>query len=445
MIRQLCVYSLIGFFFLGVASTAQADTTEELLQQLILEIQGLKQENVELKSRMQNIELHYSENAQQQESIINTAGSVSKSLKRVEDLKKQIDLAGEFNTVIAQTLGDNNDNASYGVSANLYVKTQLSESLSAFMNLEYNRTDSADRTIGSISGLNGDIHHNTVGTGVDGDVAVLDVLELWLEETVDLPFNNSQLIVTGGKIVSTNYTDTNAYANDENTQFLSGAFVNNVAYARAEYTPGVRATLTNIFPENWNDVVRGDFTFVAESRDDSGANIFSDPFLVASLDLYSNVFNSRESHLNLYGYKTGNAPGSLRHQNDWLGFGLSFDQEITDKIGIFARYGTNEKKMDGTNSPFPHQSFSLGTQIRDPFGLYPEDAFGAAYGWAGVYRDGSIDLTRYVPEHLVEIYYRHNFSGVDITPFVQIIGNGSGNADDAANAAILGCRMHAEF
>ncbi len=445
MYRKLGICFLVGFFFFGCISTSQAETTEELLGQLIQEVQGLKQENVELRSRLQKIELHYSGDDEKPVSAISTAGPISERLKRVESLQDNVRWSGEFNAVMAQTLGDYNDNASYGVSAHLYADGHLSDSLAWFAHFEYNRTDSADRTINSISGLSGDIHHNTVGLGVDGDVAVLDVMELWLEETVDLPWNGSQLIVTGGKINSTNYTDTNAYANDENSQFISAPFVNNAAYSRYEFTPGIRATLTNILPEDWRDTIRGDFTFVGESRDDSGANIFSDPFLVASLDLYAYIFNGRETHLNLYGWNTGNSPGTPKHQNNWLGFGLSFDQEITDKIGVFARYAMNEKKKDGMNSPFPHQSFSLGTQILDPFDINEGDALGAAYGWVNVYRDGTIDATRYLPEHLVEIYYKHQFDGIAITPFVQIIANGSADRNNAANAAILGARAHAEF
>lgn len=454
MITRFMLSAIITFALLVLPclSVSASQDTEAMLKQIMNEMREIKKENRNLRSEINDIrssmlELTYSGDKARPEtaSPISTAGPISERLKRVESLQDNVRWSGEFNAVVAQTLGDYNDNASYGVSAHLYADGRLSESLAWFAHFEYNRTDSADRTINSISGLSGDIHHNTVGLGVDGDVAVLDVMELWLEETRDLPWNNSQLIVTGGKINSTNYTDTNAYANDENSQFISGPFVNNAAYNRYEFTPGIRATVTNILPDSWSDTVRADFTFVGQSRDDSGANIFSDPFLVMSFDVYAYLFADKETHLNFYGWNTGNPPGTPKHQNNWLGFGLSFDQEITDKIGIFARYGLNEKKKDNMNSPMPHQAFSFGTQILDPLGINENDALGIAYGWVNVYRDDSIDSTRYLPEHLVEIYYKHQFEGIAITPFVQIIANGSADANNAANAAILGMRAHAEF
>ena len=87
----------------------------------------------------------------------------------------------------------------------------------------------------------------------------------------------------------------------------------------------------------------------------------------------------------------------------------------------------------------------MGTQIIDPFRISSEDVLGAAYGWASVYRDYSIDMNQYISEHLIEIYYRHQFEGIEISPFIQVIANGSAQADNAANAAVLGVRAHADF
>jgi len=68
----------------------------------------------------------------------------------------------------------------------------------------------------------------------------LSVNEAWVEVA---PFDGD-LTITSGKIDLSNYFDNNGVANDETSQFLSGAFVNSAALPFPGTSPGIRVRTT---------------------------------------------------------------------------------------------------------------------------------------------------------------------------------------------------------
>ena len=105
------------------------------------------------------------------------------------------------------------------------------------MDLEAIGGDGADKTIGSLSGLNDDAGSLQDGDGVDR----VSVREAWLQSEL---FKQHVRLVAG-KIDLTNYFDINNVANDETTQFITSVFVNNPVLETPENGPGIASFMTH--------------------------------------------------------------------------------------------------------------------------------------------------------------------------------------------------------
>lgn len=124
-------------------------------------------------------------------------------------------------------------------------------------------------------------------------------------------------------------------------------------------------------------------------------------------------------------------PNNISAANN--GFGLSFDQEITDKIGLFARYGRQKEEAAELET-----AWSLGMQCSSPFANRKQDVFGMAYGQAETGSAGKLlaiqnGVNNGIENHF-EIYYSFKADeDLTITPSAQWIKNAAGNRahDDA--------------
>jgi high affinity Mn2+ porin len=84
-----------------------------------------------------------------------------------------------------------------------------------------------------------------------------------------------------------------------------------------------------------------------------------------------------------------NTPGS---KNDY-GFGLSFDQQITDTVTMFARYGRQRSSVSRVQ-----QAWSAGLQFAVDIYGRQDDAFGLAYGQSLIGDDWKrLDLAKGLP------------------------------------------------
>jgi carbohydrate-selective porin OprB len=76
----------------------------------------------------------------------------------------------------------------------------------------WSRKDIDETSVGSFFGVNGDFKGRRA----------MDITELWYEQAIE-----ESLTVIFGKMDLTQWFITNAYANDENTQFLNNGLINN--------------------------------------------------------------------------------------------------------------------------------------------------------------------------------------------------------------------------
>ncbi|HLG29319.1 MAG TPA: hypothetical protein VI387_03840, partial [Candidatus Brocadiales bacterium] len=154
-----------------------------------------------------------------------------------------------------------------------------------FIDLEAIGGNGPDELIGSFSVLNRD-----AGTLQDEDrVDRVSVREVWLQSFL----LQERLRLVGGKIDLTNYFDSNTLANDETTQFITGAFVNNPTMEVPENGPGLAALF---------DTKRGlTLGLGLQSTDNSGFGITDNIYAITEIGYRAHFFFGREGNYRLWG------------------------------------------------------------------------------------------------------------------------------------------------
>lgn len=151
---------------------------------------------------------------------------------------------------------------------------------------------------------------------------------------------------------------------------------------------------------------------------------------------YGLKIGEREGNYRVYATLDGSLPsfddeGNIESdkvlQKNAFGYGVSIDQQITEKLAVFARYGRHDDKAYTTVA-----AWSAGLQYT---GLIPDrgdDVLGLAYGQ--VQANGVTGQ-----EKLAEFYYRVKVNDqIGISPHVQYLVNPAGDSsrDDIVVAGL---------
>ncbi len=293
-------------------------------------------------------------------------------------------------------------------SFDIFAHTSFGEQTLLFFDFEAVGGNGPNQHVSTIGSLNADAGSTQDSDGLDR----LHVLEAWAEFSL----LNEHVTITAGKIDLTNYFDNNAVANDETSQFLSGAFVNSNALPTPGSTPGVR------FRTGILDLIYLQAALV--SVDNSGDNVFSDLFKIGSMGFKILPETQWEANLRLYGYLHPSA------QNRG-GYGLSYDQELSDEIMLFGRWNRNERLL--ADRFLIKDAWSAGGRYRTHLG---ENRFviGLAYG------ETRPVFTR--KEQLAELYARFQLNKWSfLSPHLQWLRpSGGGEA-----LTVLGVRTQFNF
>jgi hypothetical protein len=261
-------------------------------------------------------------------------------------------------------------------------------------------------------------------------------------------FFDEMLSITAGKAGQLGFLDDNAFANDEGVQFVGKPFVNNtVLDSENEYTPliGVKiqpvelVSLTLIGASTSRPNVEG--TPLENSSKSKYDNVFSTPFIGGQLT-FSPKFGELEGNYRLYGWQAGYDHAKLdskrnpidgKQAKGW-GFGISADQQITEMVGLFGRFGWNNEDVYVVN-----WEASGGVDVK---GLIPgRDEDNLGIGFAALIPDGRFDAND--PEYHLEAYYRIAVTeNLAFTPDLQYVWNPGGDSD---NDGILAGMVRAEF
>ena len=202
----------------------------------------------------------------------------------------------------------------------------------------------------------------------------LNLREVWLRTELF----GQRLALTTGRLDLTNYFDANALSNDESTQFLSDALVNNQMLGLGANGTGVAAEFD---PKNGFRLKFG----LQQSNNDA-TNLSESLFTLSEVGYTFTPFALPEGSYRLW-FRTDNTSENLRR-----GVGISIDQKLSNAVGLFARYGTQDLEDNGRD-----QYWSAGIGFQNGFILNPQDTWGVGYA--------QMELESGDREKLVEGFY----------------------------------------
>ncbi|MHC4623830.1 MAG: carbohydrate porin [Planctomycetota bacterium] len=307
------------------------------------------------------------------------------------------------------------------------------------------------------------IDEHAVGSyfGVNGDARPrrsIDITELWYEQS----FPGSALRIRLGKIDLTGgfehrgcpvSFDCSMYANDENTQFLNGALINNPTIPFPDYGLAVAVhyapmqlwylsaamadARADLRETGFNTTFHGedDFFYILETGVIPQISSENGPLQGAyRLGFWYDPQRKEE-------FSTG------RIRRDDTGVYLTCDQMVLKEnsdpedaqgLGLFARYGWAASEVSNVTN-----FWSAGLQCQ---GLLPgRDDDVLALGFAqGCFSNRNPDFTD-DHESLWELYYRAQLTAwMALSPGIQYVANPGGDGV-ARDAVVLGVRLHMTF
>ena len=298
-------------------------------------------------------------------------------------------------------------------------------------------------SVGSVFGVNADAIGNRT----------MDVKQLYYEG----PLFDDSLTLTIGKIDFTWVFDCSAYADNECTQFLNAAFVNNPTIPFPQYSLGVVLTWGL---RDWWYIMGG----VADAQADGRQTGFRTTFHGEDYFIYlleSGIASELDSangpmpgeyRIGLWNdpQPKANSDSSKNYRDD-VGFYLSFDQmfckenaeaEDDQGLGAFLRYGyANSKRNDIANF------WSVGFQYQGLIEGRDDDVLGFGFAQGIFSNEASTSYTNDY-ESAIELYYSAQIAPwLAVSPSVQYITNPSNpdNAETADDAVVLGIRVQMSF
>src|SRR5262245_29637971 len=146
----------------------------------------------------------------------------------------------------------------------------------------------------------------------------LNLREVWLRTEL---FSN-RLALTAGRLDLTNYFDNNAFANDETTQFLEDALVNNQMLGLESNGTGVAAEFD---PKNGFRA-----KFGLQQSNDNATNLSESLFTLSEVGYTFTPFSLPEGTYRLW-FRTNNSEVQVLEK----AVGVSIDQKLTNAFGLF--------------------------------------------------------------------------------------------------------------
>jgi len=308
-------------------------------------------------------------------------------------------------------------------------------------------------SVGSAFGVNGD--------GYPRNAMV--ITELWYEHSMldgQFLFRVGKMDLTGGFDCHGCPVafDTSAFANDETSQFLNSALVNNPTIPLPDYALGLAAFYN---PVDWWYVAAGVVDAQNDYRETGFRTTFHDEdyfFYIFETGL-TPKFSSANGPLQ-GAYRVGmwiDAQDKFRFSNgkryrDDTGFYLSCDQMIhkensdpedTQGLGVFGRFGYANSDLNEIGN-----FWSLGFQYQGLIDTRDDDVLGLGFA-QGVFSDfaGANDDAGYTDDHesVVELYYSAALTGwLNVSPSIQYVSNPGGNRT-VSDAVVLGLRLQMTF
>ena len=256
-------------------------------------------------------------------------------------------------------------------SADLFFTAKLAQYTTFFADVVALSGAPPDREIPSLTLLNG-------YTARLVNQNELNLREVWLRTQ----FFGQRLSLTAGRLDLTNYFDRNAVANDETTQFLSDALVNNQMLGLAvngtgfalEYDP------KNMFV----------FRFGVQQSNPDANNLSDSIYSLSEVGVKITPFSLPEGNYRLW-FRANNGDVDSKRA-----VGISLDQKLTPVVSLFGRYGSQDLHL-ADNTVWDDKYWSAGVGFRQGAVFNPHDTWGIGYA--------QMQLQSGDKEHLTEGYY----------------------------------------
>lgn len=290
--------------------------------------------------------------------------------------------------------------------------------------------------------------------GSQPDNASPILAQAWYQLTVPLPLDGvkdkrrEHLELNFGKIDPFLFFDQNTAADDETARFMNLAFVHNPlldagggagldAYG---FTPGLRLAYHSDQdrPIGWG-VSLGVF---GSSSGAAFGNSLQQPFVIAQAETQQRFFGGLAGNYRVYAWRNGRATPFNNAvdttSETQAGWGLSVDQQVSDDLGLWGRYGQSTRGRVQFG-----RAATLGAEFTGNLWGRGADRLGLAYGWLAASNafkaksarldadgTGSPDFgwTASGAEHVAEVYYRWYLNKqFALTPDYQLIHHAGAN------------------
>lgn len=432
----LMVMTALSVFSPNVAWAQTMESLQrkiEVLEEKLKAYGDLKRQLDALKEEMKKVKSEQEvqkAKAEKQEKILITVDHMQESIKVLSKLEISGDATGivQGTSGIGSSLGG--DEGFAEGSLDLIFTYKPLNNVAFALELESIGGDGPDSRFPTLGGLNGD-----AGSTNDN----VTVREAFLEAE----FLGERLTVTAGKIDITNYVDTNALANDETSQFLTGAFVHNAVLSAPDNGPGVRGRI-DLMP-GLLYIEAGAVQQDEDGNDRTTDKLFDKVYGVAEVGVSPKIFG-QQGNYRFWGFADGNGREMKKNGESRgytaLGAGLSFDQELTDWFSVFFRLGYR----DSANLNYDTQAaWSAGLQLSKLIPSRPDDVLGVAYGEIRPTKRSITPASAREDEGILELYYNWHFTEkFHLSPIVQYVMNRSGY-DNADDFWVYGARLQVDF
>jgi hypothetical protein len=289
-------------------------------------------------------------------------------------------------------------------SADLFFAAKLAQYTSFFADVVALSGAPPDREIPSLTLLNGYTARLT-------NQNELNLREAWLRTE----FFGQRLGITAGRLDLTNYFDRNAFSNDETTQFISDALVNNQMLGLAVNGTGVVADYD---PKN-----AFNFKIGFQQSNPDATSLSDSIYSLAEVGYTATPFSLPEGHYRLW-YRANNGQVDTKHA-----VGVSLDQKLSPVVGLFGRYGQQQIPGDWDRYWSTGVSFATGMVFN------PLDTWGIGYA--------QMDLASGDKEHLTEGYY--NFQLTERLRLSFMLQHVLDRQNDKFGYLLPGIRLQAAF
>lgn len=281
------------------------------------------------------------------------------------------------------------------------------------------------------------------------------------------------LTFTVGKFSVADVFDTNGYAHDPRADFLNWSVIDAGAFDYAAdswgYSLGAAAEWNQ---GDWSSRL-GLFALSTEPNSTHLDRSFAQHQWVAEVEHRHHV-GERAGKVRLLAYSSRARMGlyddavaagtpadtaAVRRMTGKQGWAVNAEQEVSEQLGLFARYSRNDGRTEAYDFTDINRSLSLGLSARGAAWSQPDHSAGLAFavnslsapaqryfaaGGLGILV-GDGQLRHYASEQIAEAYYAVRLApGLQVTLDLQRLQHPGYNAERGPVTAV-GARLHAEF